>query len=90
MHRHLVGGVQDAGRGAAGHGRVAGQAQAGEGVRVRRLEAERAQLHEVEMGHGHVGALGMVERVGDRNAHVGIPEVRERRSVVQVDHGVHD
>jgi hypothetical protein len=31
-----------------------------------------------------------VEGVGDRDAHVGIPEVRERGTVVQLDQRVHD
>ena len=32
----------------------------------------------------------MVERVGDRHPHVRVPEVRERRAVVQVDQRVND
>ena len=40
--------------------------------------------------HGHVDALGMVKRVGDRDAHVGIAQVRERRAVVQVHDRVDD
>ena len=40
--------------------------------------------------HRHVDALGVVQRVGDRHAHVGVAEVRERGAVVQVDERVDD
>ena len=90
VHGDLVGRVQDARRGPAGGGGLAGEREAGERVGVRRLEGERAQLREVERRHGHVGALGVVQGVGDRHAHVRIAHVRQRRAVVQVDQRVDD
>src|SRR3954465_13857458 len=35
-------------------------------------------------------AFGLVQRVGDRHAHVGVAEVRERGAVAQLDHAVDD
>ena len=90
MHRDLVGGVEHAGRRAARLRRLARQPQAGERLGVRRLERERADLREVERRHGHVDAIGMVQRVGDRHPHVGVPEVRERGAVAEPDERVHD
>ena len=83
MDGDLVGGVEHARRGAAGDRRLAGQAQARERLVVDRLEGQRADLGEVERPHRHVDALGVVQRVGDRHAHVGVAEVRERRAVAQ-------
>ena len=40
--------------------------------------------------HGDVDALGVVQRVGDRHAHVRVAEVREGGAVAQQDVGVHD
>ncbi len=90
MHRHLVGGVEHARRGAARHGRLTGQAQAREGLLVGSLELQRSHRREVERGHRDVGTHGMVQGVGDRHAHVGMPEVRERGAVVERDHAVDD
>ena len=39
---------------------------------------------------GSVGALGVVQRVGDRHPHVGQPEVREHRAVAERDEAVDD
>ena len=47
-------------------------------------------LGQVERPHRDVDALGVVQRVGDRHAHVGVAEVRERGAVAQQDVGVHD
>ncbi len=90
MHGDLVGRVQHAGRGASGDSGSAGEAEAGERVVVDRLERQRADLGEVQPLDRHVDALGVVQRVGDRHAHVGMAEVRERRAVDQRDHAVDD
>ena len=81
----LVGGVQHARRGAAGDRRLAREPQAGERVVVDRLERQRADLDQVERPDRDVDAVGVVQRVGDRHAHVGIAEVRERGAVAQLD-----
>ena len=47
-------------------------------------------LGEVEPRHRDVGALGEVERVGDRHAHVREPEVGELGAVVELDQRVDD
>ena len=67
-----------------------GEAQARERVEVGRLEGQRAHLGEVEHRHRHVDALGVVQRVGDRDAHVGMAQVRQRRAVAQRDERVDD
>ena len=84
----LVGGVEHAGRGAAGLAGLEGQAQAGEGLEVGRLEGQLADRGEVELRHVDVGALRVVQRVGDRHPHVGIAEVGERGAVVELDQRV--
>ena len=86
----LVGGVQHARRGAAGDRRGAREAEARERLVVDGLERQRADFGEVERAHRDVDAVGMVQRVGDRHAHVGMAEVRERRAVAQRDHAVDD
>ena len=75
MDGYLVGGVQHAGRRAARRGRVPGQAKAREGLGVHRLERQRAQCGQVELGHRHVDAVRIVQGVGDRHPHVGIAQV---------------
>ena len=42
------------------------------------------------VAHRHVGAVRVVQRVGDRHAHVRIAQVGERGAVVQVHHRVDD
>src|SRR3712207_8261966 len=61
------------------------RSQAGERVEVGRLEGELAEFHEVELWNRHVHPVGVMQRVGDRHAHVGVPEVRQRGPVVQVE-----
>ena len=93
---HLVGGVEHAGGRAARLRCLAREPQAREGAEVRRLEGQRGHGGEIEPRDGHVDALRVVQRVGDRDAHVGQAHVRERRAVAQgherVDDrlGVHD
>ena len=86
----LVGGVQHARRGAARDRRRAREAEAREGVVVDGLERQRADLGEVEPPHRDVDAVGVVQRIGDRHAHVRVAEVRERRAVAERDHAVDD
>ena len=90
VDRDLVGRVEDARRGAARARRGAGEPQGREGVVVDGLEGERPDGRQVERLHGDVDALGVVQRVADRDAHVGIAEVRQRGTVAQHHVGVDD
>ena len=90
LNRNLVGRVQRARGGPAGDPGVAREPQAGEELEVRALELEAPRLGEVEPGHGDVGALGKMQRVGDRHAHVGEPQVSELGAVVELDERVDD
>ena len=78
VHGDLVGGVQHAGGGAARGRRVAREREAAERLEVGRLEGQAADLGEVERAHRHVGALGVVQGIGDRHAHVGVAQMGER------------
>ena len=86
VHGDLVGGVEHARRGAAGDAPPRARA-AGTGTprSSTALERQRAELGQVERRDRHVGALGIVQRVGDRHAHVRVAEVRERGAVVELD-----
>ena len=91
VHRDLVGRVQHAGSGAA-RPTAASRASARQrkvsgsgGSKVSSPTVARSSVP-----HRDVGALGIVQRVGDRHAHVGVPEVGERGAVVEVDQRVHD
>ena len=58
---------------------------------VDRLERQRPRRSTRSSGaHRDVDALGVVQRVGDRHAHVRVAEVRERRAVAQLDQAVDD
>ena len=85
VHGDLVGGVEHARRGAAGDRGLARQAQARErlgstGSKVSAPTSARSSGRDRD-----VDAVGVVQRVGDRHAHVGVAEVRERRAVAQLD-----
>ena len=90
VHGDLVGGVHRARRGAAGARGVAGDAHAAERLLVDGLERQAAELDQVERPDGDVDALGVVQRVGDRHAHVRVAEMRERGAVAQLDQAVDD
>ncbi len=81
VHGDLVGGVEYAWRSAALARRVSGEAQAWKGVEVDSLECQLPYGLQVERRHRQPHALAAVQRVGDRDAHVGRPEVGEHRAV---------
>ena len=54
--------------------------------RARRTRASRSSSG----GTGVARPLRVGERVGDRDAHVGVSEVRDRRAVAEADEAVHD
>ncbi len=89
-HRDLVGGVEDAGRRPPGPAGLDREPQAGEGLQVRLLEGQLADRRQVEPRHVDVGALRVVQRVGDRHPHVGVAEVGQGGAVVEVDQRVDD
>ena len=84
VDRDLVGGVQHARRGPAGRRGLPGKPQAREGVAVDGLEGQAAERDQVERGDRQRRPVGVVQGVGDRDAHVGIAEVGERRPVAEV------
>ena len=91
VHRDLVGGVQRARRRAARLGRLAGE-RAGTGT-SRSSTGSNVSAPSSTRSSGrdrHVDALGVVQRVGDRHAHVRVAEVGERRAVAQADQAVDD
>ena len=55
---------------------------------INRLEGQRAELDEIQLLQPQVGALRPMESVGDRHLHVGITEVRERRTISERNHRV--
>ena len=89
-HGHLVRSVERAGRRVAGLPRGAGEREAGERLQVRRAELQDHPGGEVERLDGRRGTLRVRQRVGDRHAHVGVAEMRQRGAVPEAHHGVHD
>ena len=87
LHGHLVRGVVRAGVGAAALAGLAAEGEHPERLRVGLVELERTQL---ERRHRRGGALRIGERVGDRDAHVGVAEVRDRGAVAEADEAVDD
>ena len=57
---------------------------------VRRLEGQPADRGEVEARRRRGDALGPAQRIGDRDAHVGLAELGEHRAVAERDQAVHD
>ena len=49
-----------------------------------------SSVRELERRHRRRGALGVGQRVGDRDAHVGVAEMRDRGAVAEADEPVHD
>ena len=86
----LVGGVQDARGGAAGHARLAGQGKAAEGRDVGRLEVQAERRRQVERLDRRRRAMRMGERPRDRHAHVGKAGVGEQGAVAEAHHPVDD
>ena len=88
--RDLVGGVEHAGRGSARLAASRARRRQGTSPRSGASKVSSPSGGEVELGHGDVGPLGEVQRVGDRHPHVGIAQVGERGAVVEVDQRVDD
>ena len=88
--RHFVRGVEHDRPGAALFQRVVGQTQARKPLQIRRREFERAQPRNVERRHRAVPAIRIRKGVLNRQAHVGDAQLRDHRSVAQLDHRVHD
>ena len=89
-HRLLVGGVEHRRRGLALPPGLVGQAEAGEGVMVGRLEVEAAARRPVDAAEGRGDAVGPRQGVADGQAHVGVGELGDGGAVGHLDHGVHD
>ena len=83
----LVGGVVGARVGAAALAGLAGEREHAERLEVGLVELERAEL---ERRGRRRGALRVGERVGDRDAHVGVPQVRDRGAVAEAHEAVDD
>ena len=84
----LVRGVERARVRAAALARLAREREQRERLEVGLVELER-EPREVERRHRRGRALRVGERVRDRDAHVGIAEVRERGAVAEADERVH-
>ena len=89
-HRDLVGGVEPGRRRVTDAAGLVGQAQAREGVEVGRLEVEPAQLGPVDAPERRADAVGIGERVPDRQAHVGQRELGDGGAVGELHHRVDD
>ena len=64
--------------------------QAREVVPGRLVEFERLPPRQIEERHRRVPAIGIRERVLNRQPHVGDAHLRDDRAVLQLDHRVHD
>ena len=88
-HRHLVGGVEDGAAVASRLGGGARRRQTRDRQRGQRLKS-RAPLGGRRRRRRRWDALGVGERVLDREAHVGQPELRLVRAVDELHERVHD
>ena len=70
--------------------RLARQGEQGERGQIGCPELECEAACEVEPRHGRGAPLGVREREGDRDAHVGVARVRERGAVAETHERVHD
>jgi hypothetical protein len=86
----LVGRVEHARRRASGGRRLAGESQAGERLDVDGLEGQRPDLLQPQAAGGELGEVGVMQRVGDRDAHVGQAQVRQLGAVAGLHQRVHD
>ena len=89
LHRLLVRGVVRAGVGPAALAGLAGEGKHAERLLVGLEELERPG-GQVERRHRRRRSLGIGQRVRDRDAHVGIAEMRDRRAVAEAHEPVHD
>ncbi len=89
-HRDLVGRVQHDRQAPLRFEGAVGQAQARKIVPRRLVKLEGFLLREIEKRHRRVPAIGIREGVLNRQAHVGDAHLRDDRSVLQLDHRVHD
>ena len=89
-HGDLVRRVEGARIRAAALARLACEPEERESLEVGRLELELEPCGEVERGTGVARRSGIGERERDRDAHVRVPEMRERGAVAEADDRVHD
>ena len=87
---HLVRGVVGARVGAASLARRAREREQRERLQVGRVELEGQARGEVERRNRRRGAFRVGERVGDRHAHVRVPEMGERCTVAEAHERVDD
>src|SRR4249920_737448 len=82
-HGHFVGGVEHARVGTASLAGLSRQREQRERLEIRGLELQHQPLREIERRDGRCGPLRVREREGDRDAHVGVTEMRERGAVAK-------
>ena len=66
------------------------QAEAAEGLGVGRREVEAGDVAPVDRAEGRGEPLRVRQGVADREPHVGLGELGDRRPVAELDHRVHD
>ena len=88
--RDFVGGVQHDRQAALRSSARYARPRHGKRVGIGRFELEPSGAREIERRQRRRPALGIRERVLDRQPHVGDAELRDHRSVDQLDHRMHD
>ena len=89
-HGHLVGRVQPRRSGLPRPAGRVGEPEAREGLEVRRLEVEAPDLGPVDRPERRADPLGVGQRVGDREAHVGHRQLGDGGAVGELHHRVDD
>ena len=90
MHRDLVGRAQPRRCGAPVTARRVGQVDAPEDRAIGRFEGQVLRARPVERTEGRPGAVRPAEGVADGEAHVRFGQLRQRRPVAQLHHGMDD
>ena len=87
---HLVGGVKDARHVAAATNRLVGVRQVAEALSVGRLESQRRELGKVEPRRVATQSARVSQRIGDRQMHVGRPQLSHHGTVSKLHHGMNN
>ncbi len=86
----LVGGVQHGRRGLVGAQRCVGEVERWEARAIRRFEIEAFELRKIQPRQVEREPLRMGQRHGDRDAHVGQPQLGQHRAVPELHQRMDD
>ena len=90
LHRNFIGRVQHRRHCTPSPSCLKGQAQTRKALWIGRIELQRLHFEQVKRWQGIGQAFWIGQGIGNRDTHVGDPQLRQHRAVMEFDHGMDD